>query len=75
MVLRNYIYEKNFQMYVFEDMINILNYKDIVSFTDSKVIIECENKSLYITGKNLIISKLLIDELLIKGDINLIEFR
>lgn len=74
-MLRNYIYDKKFQMYVFDNMINILNYKDIFSFTDSKVIINCDSKVLSISGNNLVISKLLIDELLIEGDIKIIEFR
>ena len=53
----------------------ILNYVEIISFSDTKVIIKCPNNTLCINGNNLIISKLLKDELLIKGKIINIEFR
>ena len=74
-MLRNYIYNKKFQLYIFENKINILNYKDIISFTDNKLIIDINKKLIDITGSNLVISRLLDDELLIEGNILNIEFR
>lgn len=74
-MLRDYIYNKNFQIYIFEDKINILNYYNIISFTDNNVVLNCNKKIISITGNELVISKLLTDELLITGKILNIEFR
>lgn len=74
-MLREYIYDDKFQIWIINDSINILNYVEVISFSDNKVIIKCPNNTLCINGKDLIISKLLTDELLIKGKITNIEFR
>ena len=55
--------------------INIINYKDIIDFSDNKVIIDGTNINIIISGKSLVISKLLDEEVLITGDISKIEFR
>lgn len=74
-MLRNYIYDKRFQIYIFENKINILNYNNIISFTDKKIIIDIDKNIITINGSDLIISKLLDDELLIEGLIVNVEFR
>jgi len=74
-VFRNYIYDKRFQIYIFENKINILNYNNIISFTDKKIIIDIDKNIITINGSDLIISKLLDDELLIEGLIVNVEFR
>ena len=74
-MLREYIYDDKFQIWIINNNINILNYIEIISFSDTKVIIKCPSNTLCINGNNLIISKLLKDELLIKGKIINIEFR
>ena len=56
-------------------MINILNYTEIISFSESKIILKYNKGSLTINGNNLIISKLLESEILIKGQLINIEFR
>lgn len=74
-MFRNYIYDKRFQIYIFENKINILNYNNIISFTDKKIIIDIDKNIITINGSDLIISKLLDDELLIEGLIVNVEFR
>lgn len=74
-MLREYIYDRNFQVIILNNMVNILNYIDIVSFSDSKIIIKYDKGTLLINGSNLVIGKMLNDELLIKGKIINIEFR
>ena len=74
-MFRNYIYDKRFQVYIFENKINILNYNNIISFTDKKIIIDIDKNIITISGSDLIISKLLDDELLIEGLIVNVEFR
>lgn len=74
-MLKEYIYDNKFQLLVVDNTINILNYEELISFSDIKVIIKCKNNNLTINGKNLIINKMISNELLIKGVITSIEFR
>lgn len=74
-MLREYIYDIKFQIYIYEDYINIINYEEILSFSENKIIIKCNDKEFSINGSELVITKLLNDELLIKGVIKNIEFR
>lgn len=74
-MLRDYIYDTKFQLFIFDSYINVLNYIEIISFTDSKIIIKCPSYNLVINGFDLIISKMMECELLIKGKLKQIEFR
>ena len=74
-MLKEYIYNNDFQINIFNNYINILNYEEIISFSDNKIILKHKKGMLVINGNKLIISKLLSDELLVKGYINNIEFR
>lgn len=73
--IKSYILDDEVKITILNGKINIVNYIDIVSFESTKVIIKCDNKTVIINGKNLVISKLVHDEVLITGSINLIEFR
>lgn len=74
-MLRDYIYDSKFQIWIIDNTINVLNYLDIISFSEDKVILKCPKYNLIIKGKELIISKMMSDELLINGNIISIEFR
>ena len=73
--LKKYILEGTFKVNIFEDKIDILNYLEIDHFDDTKIIIRYEKGMLLVKGENLIITKLLDDELLINGKIKAIEFK
>lgn len=75
MNLRNYILEDKFKITIFENKVNIVNYLEIDAFDDTRVIIRHKKGVVSISGSDLIISKLLDDELLISGDILKVEFR
>lgn len=70
---RSYLLEEEFSMTVIKNKINIVNYKKIVHFDFNKVIISHENGNIIILGENLVVSKLLNDEVLITGSIKKIE--
>lgn len=72
---RNYILDEEFKVYIFKNKINIVNYSDIVNFTSKEIIVKYSEGKIIITGDGLIISKLLLDEVLISGVIEKIEFR
>ncbi|MFV0249465.1 MAG: YabP/YqfC family sporulation protein [Bacilli bacterium] len=73
--VRSYLLEDEFKMIVLENRINIVNYTKIGHFDNSKVEIYHNDGKLLILGKNLVVSKLIKDEILISGLINNIEFR
>lgn len=71
--IRNIINEDNFKIIVDNKYIDIINFNKIINITDSLVTIK-PNKKINIHGKNLKVSKLLNDEIMVIGDIIKIEF-
>ena len=67
--LDRYLEDKNYEIIIKENKINIINFKEIIDFSVSKITLRCDNKIINIEGKNLIISKMLDVELLITGSI------
>ena len=73
--LRSLVFEEEFKLTYFEDKLGITNYLDIGNFDSNKIAINYKNGNLLVSGKNLVVSKLVKDELLIEGNIEKIEFR
>ena len=73
--LQNYILDNEFRMLVLTNKIDIVNYLDIDHFDDNKIIVRYNSGSIIIKGEDLIISKLLTDEILINGKIKNIDFK
>ncbi|MBQ3297658.1 MAG: YabP/YqfC family sporulation protein [Bacilli bacterium] len=71
--ISNYVNDKEFRLTLYNDKIHIINYKKIISLENNYLSILCLNKKILVTGNNLILSKILDNELLIKGNINNIE--
>ena len=69
------IKDENLKIIYQMDGLNIVNYKDIIDFDSNNIIVNCGTKTISIYGNDLIITKLLDSELLIKGDISRIDFR
>lgn len=72
--IREYIKDDNFKMNIKNNKIDIENYTDIGSISDNEIIIFINNKRIKIKGKNLKITKLLNNEILILGNYNNILF-
>ena len=73
--LREYVLENNFKITIIKDQIDILNYKEIDHFDDNKIIIRYNEGTLVIKGEELIIAKLLDDEILINGKVKMVELK
>ena len=67
--LDRYLENKNYEIILKDNNINIINFSEIIDFSMNKISVRCDNKIINIEGKNLIISKMLDDELLITGEI------
>lgn len=68
--LDKYLEDEDYKIIIKKNQINIINFKEIIDFSDNKITLKCDNKRIDVEGKNLIISKMMDDELLIIGNIN-----
>lgn len=72
---RNYLLDETFNMRVLKNKIDICNYESIGYLDNDLIIIKYEDGEIKIKGENLVVSKLLDDEILISGNIKIIEMR
>jgi sporulation protein YqfC len=73
--LRNYVLEEEFKIVYKNGKLYITNYISIPIFESNEIHIKYINGKIIVNGKNLTISKLSKDEVLITGEINKLEFR
>ena len=73
--IRNFLLEDEFKIIILKNKINICNYESIEYVDNDQIIIKNINELLLIKGKDLVITKLLHDEILITGMIKNIEMR
>ncbi len=69
----NYISECKYKVIVVDNSVNIVNYKKIIEFTDNAIKVESKDGITTVNGSNLVIAKMLSDEILITGKIYSIE--
>lgn len=73
--IRSYVLDNELKITILNKRIDIVNYKDIGHFDSDKIVIKIEKGEVIVKGSDLIISKLLEDEILITGNFSTIEFR
>lgn len=73
--LRTYILEDEFRINILQDKINIINFTKIGSISETNIEVYNDDNKIVINGKNLVISKLLNNEMLITGIIKSVELR
>jgi sporulation protein YqfC len=71
--LTDYIYDKEVSIHIYHNSLNVINYKEISNFSNSKVTITYKDGTITVSGKSLVVSKLLGNEILISGEIKQIE--
>ena len=69
----DYISDREYKIIIKENTLNIINYDEIIDFSLQKVSVKIKNKILVIEGTNLVISKMLEQEVLITGNIALVR--
>lgn len=67
--IENYLSDNEYRIIIKENSMNIINYDEILDFSLTKISIRSKQKIIIIEGKNLIISKMLEDEVLVIGNI------
>ena len=72
--LKNFIMDNEFRMTFFENRIHVINYQELISLSDEKIRIKTTNLTITFTGTQLILSKLLDQEIMIEGTLTKVEF-
>ncbi len=70
----NYVNDKKFSILYKNNKLDIINYTKILDFSDTKISISYLDSKYIILGTNLVISKMLEEEVLITGNIEGISF-
>lgn len=73
--INNYINEVDYKIIITEKYINIVNYKEVLDFNSTRISISHKEGITIINGKDLIISKMVEDEILITGNFNSINLK
>ena len=73
-MIDNYINDRKYSMIYKNNKLNIINYTEIIDFSDVLISIKYENDIYHIIGSNLVISRMMENEILITGDISNISF-
>ena len=72
--LINFLYDKNYFINIYDEYIHIFNYRELISLSSKKIILKMESFKININGTDLFITKMLPNEILIKGNIVKVEF-
>lgn len=75
MDFRNYLFETNFEIKFINNKLDIINYKELLDVSINKISVKYDNGILDVIGSDLVIKKLVSDEVLIIGNIKSLEFR
>lgn len=67
--LESYLSDNEYRIILRNSGVNIVNYDEIINFSSTQISIRIKNKILIFEGNNLVINKMLDDEILITGNI------
>ena len=65
--LVNFLYDKEYFISIYDNFIHVFNYKELISLTSKQVILKLDKFKLEIKGEDLFITKMMPNEILIKG--------
>lgn len=68
--LDRYLCDQEYKIIIKENYVDIINYDEIVDFSLTKISLKYKNKIIIIEGTNLIISKMIDNEVLINGKLS-----
>ncbi len=71
--IRDYIRDDEFRLTIFKERVHIINYLEILTLNNKQVSIDTGSNLIIIKGENLILNKLLDNEILITGKIYTVE--
>lgn len=65
--LVNFLYDKEYFISIYNNFIHVFNYKELISLTSKLVILKLDKFKLEIKGEDLFITKMVSNEILIRG--------
>ena len=65
--LVNFLYDKEYFISIYDSFIHVFNYKELISLTSKLVILKLDKFKLEIKGEDLFITKMMPNEILIRG--------
>ena len=74
-IIDDYINDKNYSMIYKNNRLDIINYSEIIDFSSTLISVRYEDKVYHIEGNNLVISRMMDNEILVTGDIRNITFK
>lgn len=74
-MMDDYVNDKRYSMIYKNNKLNIINYSEIIDFSSNLISIRYEDNIYHINGDNLVISKMMDNEILITGNIDNIKFK
>lgn len=72
--LINFLYDKKYFINIYDEFIHVFNYQELVSLSSKKIVLKMETFKIEVTGDNLFITRMIPNEILIKGIIGKVEF-
>ncbi len=73
--LDRYLIDNNHKVTIEKNRVHIINYIEIVDFSSDRVKLKYSDGLIILLGKDLVVSKMLEDELLIMGKLRSIEYK
>lgn len=73
-MIDSYVNDRNFSIIYKDSKLDIINYSEIIDFSSTLISVRYEDKMYHIEGNNLVISRMMDNEILITGDISNIRF-
>ena len=71
--LDNYLCDREYKIIVKDGSVDIVNYDEIVDFTLTKISVRYKNKIIIVEGRDLTISKMIDNEVLVVGNIEVVR--
>ncbi len=71
--MKNFIMDNEFRVTFFENRIHVINYQELLSLSDEKIRLQAPHLKMTFIGKNLVLSKLLEDEIMVHGHLLKVE--
>lgn len=68
--LDNYLYDREYKIIIKENYLNVINYSEVVEFSTARISIKCKRNIITIDGLNLVIAKMIDNEILVTGNIS-----
>lgn len=72
--LDRYLVDNEYKVTIEKDRVHIINYVEIVDFSSTRVIVKYRDGVTVLEGLNLVVSKMMDDELVIEGKLKSIQY-